>query len=132
MLERVVLRSPVFAWRPFVFLNKIKKPVKRKMSIKLILVIWSYHIVTLKLLHCNSIEVFFLCFYLSKHEIYKPLWWWPLNFWIINFWILWKNKCSIPWVKNYLLKIMKDVAVGILQRTNFGKYNMLFLAGQIN
>ena len=28
-------------------------------------------------------------------------------------------------VKNYLLKIMETVAVGILQSRNFGKYSML-------
>ena len=53
------------------------------MSIKLISVVWSYHDILLKLLHCNFIAVFFLYVYLSKHENYKPLLWWILNFWII-------------------------------------------------
>ena len=38
-----------------------------------------------------------------------------------------KNKYCIVCVKNYLLKIMETVAVGILQSRNFGKYSMLFL-----
>ena len=72
-------------------------------------------IVILKLLHYNSIAVFSIYFYLSKHEIQKLLWWWVLIFWIIiNFWILWKTNIEFC-VKNYLLKIMEDVAVGILQ-----------------
>ena len=32
-----------------------------------------------------------------------------------------KNKYGILCVKNYLLKIMEDVAAGILQSGNFGK-----------
>ena len=87
-----------------------------KMSIfclKIILVLGSH--CNLKLLHCNSIAVFSIYFYLSKHEIQKLLWWWVLIFWIIiNFWILWKTNIEFC-VKNYLLKIMEDVAVGILQ-----------------
>ena len=38
-----------------------------------------YHIVILKLLHCNRIAVFLLFFCLSKHEFYKPLRWWLLK-----------------------------------------------------
>ena len=34
-----------------------------------------YHTAILELLHYNSTAVFILYFYLSKHEIYKPLWW---------------------------------------------------------
>ena len=36
-----------------------------------------------------------------------------------------KNKNCILCVKNYLLKIIEDVAVGILRSRNFGKYSML-------
>ena len=51
----------------------------------------------------NSIAVFFLYFYLSNHEIYKPLWLWLLNFWIItNFWILLKtNIVFCVWKTTY-------------------------------
>ena len=73
-----------------------------KMLTKLILFIWSYHIAILKLLHCISIAVFFLYFYLSKHEIYKPLWQWIIiNFqilWKINIvFCVWKTTCWKPW-----------------------------------
>ena len=37
------------------------------MSIKLVSVAWSYLTVILKILHCNSIAVFFLYFYLSAN-----------------------------------------------------------------
>ena len=40
-----------------------------KMTIKLISVVWNYYIVILKLLHCNSIAVFFLYFYLSTSNV---------------------------------------------------------------
>ena len=36
-----------------------------------------------------------------------------------------KNKYCILCVKNYLLKIMDDLAVGILRSRNFGRYSML-------
>ena len=36
-----------------------------------------------------------------------------------------KNKYCILYMKNYLLKIMEDVAVGISQNRGFGKYSIL-------
>ena len=36
-----------------------------------------------------------------------------------------KNKYCILYVKNYLLKIVEDVAAGILRSWNFGKQIML-------
>ena len=100
-----------------------KNSFRPKMSIKFISVVWNYHIVILKLLNCNSIAVFFLYFYLSKHKSMKFIKLYGsdyLNFWIImNFRILWKNKYCILFVKNYLMKIMEDVAAGILRTRNF-------------
>ena len=120
-------------WTPFVFLDKVKKPYELlracfhensflpKMSIKLVLVVWSYHIAILKLLNCNSSAVFCLYFYLSKHEIYKPLRWWLLNFWmIINFQILWKTHivfCVLKtncW-KSWRTSLQEFCEVGILE-----------------
>ena len=79
--------------------QEIHKPIRwwllkfcPNMSIKLKMVVWSYHIITLKLLHCNSTAVFFLYFYLSKQKMYEPIRWWLLTFWIIiNIWIIWKT-----------------------------------------
>ena len=114
-----------------------KNSFRPKMSIKLFSVVWNYHILILKLLHCNSIAVFFLYFFLSKHAIYKPLSlrWLLLKFWIvINFLILWM-KNNILWVKNYLLKIMEDFAEGILHirvehvKLFLVKHNSVFGAG---
>ena len=80
----------------------------------------SYHIVILKLLHCNSIAVFFLYFDLLKHEIYIPLCWWLLNNNNKLSHIM-KSKYCILWSKNCLSKIMEDINVGISRSRNFGK-----------
>ena len=69
-----VLLCPVFAWTSFVFeLLKAclhENLLHLKMSIKLTLIVWSYHVVILKLLHCNSVALFFfLSFYQSMKFI---------------------------------------------------------------
>ena len=106
-----------------------------KMSLKLTLVVWSYQVVILKLWHCNSIAVFFY-FHLSKHESYKPLQWWLLNFWIIINFQFYEKQIIILCVKNYLLKIIEDVTIAILQSiaVNFFlvKHNSIFEAGYCN
>ena len=60
----------------------------------------------------------------------------------MRFRILWKSKYCILYVKNYLLKTMEQVAIGILRSRNFGKvehvklflvkHNSIFGAGYYN
>ena len=76
----------------------------------------SYHVVILKLLHCK--------FYMSTVVAIKLL----NDNKLSN---IMKNKYCILRVQNYLLKIMKDVAVGILQSRNFEKKSMLRLEDSV-
>ena len=90
-----VLQCPAFVWTAFVFPSKVKKPVTKQdkiiaqslftsefISPENVKLVWSYHTVILKLLHCNSFFLsllfcnsIFLYFYLSNHEICKHLRW---------------------------------------------------------
>ena len=68
-----------------------------------------------KLLHCNFVAVFFLYFYWSKYEIYKPLRRGLLNFWIIiNFRILRKPNfvfvCEKLLIENHGERQRKNLA----------------------
>ena len=98
-----------------------KNSFRPKMSIKLILAVWSNHIVIMKLLRCNSIAVFLVCFFLSNHEIFKLLRWWLLNSWItINFWTLWKTNIVLFVLKTTCLKswrtsLQNFCKVGVLE-----------------
>ena len=91
----VVKACSVLQCPAFVFPSKVKKPVTKQdkiialglltskfISPENVMLVWSYHTVILKLLHCNSFFLsllfcnsIFLYFYLSNHEIYKPLRW---------------------------------------------------------
>ena len=102
------------------------------------MLVWRYHVVILKLLHCNSITVFFLYFYLSKHETYKPLWSWLLHFRIIiNFPILWKTNivfcvwkttCWKSWM-TLLLEFWKveHVKFFLTKQQYYNRKNYMFL-----
>ena len=70
-----------------------------KMSTKLILIVWSYHTVISKLLNCNSIAVFFLYFYLSRHEIYKSM--------VMTIKLLKYNNFQILWKTNIVFCVRK-------------------------